>query len=140
MSEILHELASQFDTVILDAPPLLMVTDALAIAPRVDGVLLVIKPSITKRSALKNVLEQLRQVNAKVLGVVMNDVKISNSRYFYYQRYYYNRKYSKRYGYIEPGAEPSEKTEIAAVGNEAKGSSSWLRRIILKKRINNKDQ
>ena len=68
MSEILHELAGRFDTVIVDAPPIFVVTDALVLAPCVDGVLVVIKPSITKRGALKNLLEQLRQVNANVLG------------------------------------------------------------------------
>jgi capsular exopolysaccharide synthesis family protein len=117
MSEILHELAGQFDTVIVDSPPLLMVTDALVLAPCVDGVLVVIKPSITKRAALKNMLEQLRQVNANVLGIVLNDIKVSRSRYYYYhyRGYYYKHKYNKDYGYLENSPEPSEKPEIPAV-------------------------
>jgi len=113
LPEILNELSSHFDSVILDAPPLLMVTDALVLAPRVDGVLVVIKPSITKRAALKNLLEQLHQVNAKVLGVVLNNVKINQSHYYNYHGYY-NRKYNLDYGYHETSPESIEEPEIPA--------------------------
>jgi non-specific protein-tyrosine kinase len=119
MSEILRQLASQFDTTILDAPPILLVTDALVLAPRVDGVLVVIKPSVTKRAALKNLLEQLHQVGANVIGVVLNDVKIDRSRY-YYQRYYYYQKYSKGYHVTEP----SEASEVTGVGGSRKPALS----------------
>jgi len=120
MSEILHELAGRFDTVIVDAPPLLLVTDALVLAPRVDGVLVVIKPSVTKQAALKNLLEQLRQVNANVLGIILNDVKVSRSRYYnsYYHGYYNERKYDQGYGYLETAPNPSEEPEIPTVEAE----------------------
>jgi capsular exopolysaccharide synthesis family protein len=116
MSEILRQLTEQFDTVILDAPPMLLVTDALVLAPLVDGVLIVIKPSITKRASLKHLLEQLHQVNANILGVVFNDVKIDRSRYYryHYNGYYYkNQKYSKGYGYTET-LEQSKDSKISA--------------------------
>ncbi|MFA5874662.1 MAG: polysaccharide biosynthesis tyrosine autokinase [Anaerolineales bacterium] len=116
MSEILRQLASQFDTIILDAPPILVVTDALVLAPRVDGVLVVIKPSVTKWAALKHTLEQLRQVKANVIGVVMNDVKIDRSRSYNYQGYYYSQKYAK--GYLV--TEPSEESEVTGVGGSRK--------------------
>ncbi|MGB8214298.1 MAG: polysaccharide biosynthesis tyrosine autokinase [Anaerolineales bacterium] len=110
MSAILRELAGQFDTVIVDAPPVLLVTDALVLAPCVDGVLVVVKPSITKRAALKHMIEELRQVNANILGVVLNDVKIDRSHYYnYHYRGYYNQRknYGKAYGYLETSPEPS---------------------------------
>jgi len=118
MSEILHKLADTYGTVIVDAPPILVVTDALVLAPLVDGVIVVIKPSLTKRAALKNMLGQLHQVHANVLGVVMNDVKISRSHYYnyHYHGYYYSHKYGK--GYYE--AEPSGKPEVARVGESRK--------------------
>ena len=112
MSEILTQLARQFDTIILDAPPILIVTDALVLAPRVDGVLVVIKPSVTKRAALKHLIEQLRQVKANVIGVVLNDVKIDRSRSYNYHGYYYNQKYAKGYDVTEPPEEP----EVTVVG------------------------
>ena len=110
MTDILSELAGKFDTVLLDAPPLLAVTDALVLAPAVDGVLIVVKPTITRRAALKNMLDQLRQVKANVLGIVLNDVKISRSRYYNYHGYYYSRKYGKGYGYANTEPETSPET------------------------------
>jgi succinoglycan biosynthesis transport protein ExoP len=100
MISIIKQLTSQFDETILDAPPLLAVTDALVLARRVDGVIMVVKPSITKWAALSNAFKQLKQVNANVIGVVLNDVQIKHSRYYSYSRYY-NKKYSKGYQYTE---------------------------------------
>jgi len=102
MSEILRKLASQFDMTIIDAPPFLVVTDALVLAPRVDGVLIVIKPSLTKRAALNNLLDQLYQVKANVIGVVLNDVKIDRLQPYNYYGYYYSKKYRKNYDITEP--------------------------------------
>jgi len=47
-----------FDLVLIDTPPLLSVTDAAALAPAMDGVILVVKPGVTKMSALQQALEQ----------------------------------------------------------------------------------
>jgi succinoglycan biosynthesis transport protein ExoP len=104
MIEILRQLTSQFNTVILDTPPMLAVSDALVLAPFVDGVLLVVKPTVTKRVALKRVIEELQQVKANLLGVVLNDVKVNHSRYYYYRGYEYHRKYGKGYQYYPSGS------------------------------------
>lgn len=96
MISILNQLANQFDETILDSSPLLMMTDALALAPRVDGVILVVRPTVTKRADLKKAFEQLKHVNANVIGVVLNDVKTTKSSYSYYGRYY-GQEYSKEY-------------------------------------------
>jgi non-specific protein-tyrosine kinase len=101
MSEILHQLSNQFTTIILDTPPALVVTDAIVLAPRVDGVIVVVKPTVTKRAELRQVIEQLRQVKANLLGVVINDVKIGRSGYYYYRSYYTDSKYGKKYQYRE---------------------------------------
>jgi non-specific protein-tyrosine kinase len=95
MTEVLKLLASRFNQVILDTPPLLAVTDALVLAPRVDGVILVIDPTKTKRGALRHALEQLQSVNANLLGVVLNNVKIKRSNYYYNRNYYYGKQYGK---------------------------------------------
>jgi polysaccharide biosynthesis transport protein len=100
MVEILRQLSNKFSTVIVDSPPVLLVTDALVLAPRVDGVILVIKPSVTKWSSLRQALDQLQHIKANLLGVVVNDVNLSRSRYYYY-RGYYSQKYGKGYHYAE---------------------------------------
>jgi len=103
MSEILKMLSNQFNTVIIDSPPTLLVTDALVLAQRVDGVLLVVKPSVTKWASLRQAIEQLQHVKANLLGVVVNDINIGRSRYYYY-RGYYKQKYGKSYHYAEDDA------------------------------------
>jgi Mrp family chromosome partitioning ATPase len=77
--------------------PLLSVTDATALAPSMDGVILVVKPGTTKLGALQQTLEQLHAVGAHVLGVVLNEVNPTSRKYGYYYNSYYS-KYSHYYG------------------------------------------
>ena len=92
MVEIIDQLKIRFKTVIIDTTPILAVSDATILAPRVDGVLLVIKPSITKRSDFGHAIEQLKKVNANLLGIVVNDVKLKKTSY-YYRNYYTGSEY-----------------------------------------------
>jgi capsular exopolysaccharide synthesis family protein len=72
MSGVLASLAAQFDMVLIDSPPVLPVTDAAALARHVDGVVIVVDAGNTKRRALTRAVEMLRQVNAPLLGLVVN--------------------------------------------------------------------
>lgn len=72
MSELLSALRQQADVVILDAPPLLPVTDAAVLAARCDGALLVCSHGSTKRDQLGQAAEALRSVGGRVLGTVIN--------------------------------------------------------------------
>lgn len=96
MSEILQVVSERTDIILLDSPPVMAVTDAVVLAPRVDGVLLVVKPGTTKYAACRQAIEQLHRVGANILGVVLNDVEITRSRYHYYRGYYYTY-YDKYY-------------------------------------------
>ena len=102
MSEIMRTVGEQADVIIIDTPPATSVTDALALAPRVDGVLLVVQPGRTRRGACQQTVEELRRSGANILGAVVNAVKAADARYYYsgYYHYYY---YSYGYGY---GADP----------------------------------
>jgi non-specific protein-tyrosine kinase len=91
IGQILAKLDETFDIIVIDTPPVLTVTDAAALAPAMDGVVVVVKPGTTKVAALQETLTQLRAVNARVLGVVLNDVNPGSRKY----GYYYNRYYSK---------------------------------------------
>jgi non-specific protein-tyrosine kinase len=101
MLEIIHEIEGQSDLLIVDSPPVLAVTDASVLAPRMDGVLLVVKPGVTKFMAVKQAVEQLRRVGANVIGIVLNEVEFKRSRY-YYKSYYYT--YYDSSSYTEPGS------------------------------------
>jgi capsular exopolysaccharide synthesis family protein len=98
MSEIFQILLEEKDVLVIDTPPVLAVTDAAVLAPRVDGVILVVKPGTTKFMACKQAVDQLERVGARILGLVLNDVEVKRSgyKYAYYQGYYHT--YHRYYG------------------------------------------
>ena len=74
MKGLLKSLKAQFDVVILDCPPLMAVTDAALLGTYADGTLLVARANVTEKGAITHCMEQLRQVRAPVLGMILNDV------------------------------------------------------------------
>jgi len=99
MQSILSAMTQNADVVLVDTPPALAVTDAAVLAPTVDGVLLVVRPGKTRARALSQTLEQMRQVGANVVGVVINDVVTHGSAYSYRYKYYRNyAAYQDYYG------------------------------------------
>ena len=78
--------------VIIDAPPLLAVTDALVLSQIVDGVILVINTGSTRNGEVVQAKAQLDQVGARIIGVVLNRVPTGRGRYsyYYYQHYHYD--------------------------------------------------
>ena len=84
MAEILARLKNNADYMLIDTPPIIAVTDAAVLASRVDGVLLVVNAGKTKRDLAIKARDMLRQVNANLLGVVLNNAQIDKSAYAYY--------------------------------------------------------
>jgi non-specific protein-tyrosine kinase len=107
MQSILGMVREKTDMVLIDTPPTLAVTDASVLAPAVDGVLLVVRPGKTHASAARQTVEQLRRVNARLLGVVLNNLDMRGSRYSY--RYHYYRDYSAYQHYYGVKSRGSEK-------------------------------
>lgn len=92
MSRVLAELERNFDLVIVDAPPILPVTDGQILASIVDGVVLVVRQNHTTKAAVKDTKDALEQAHANILGVILNDVKVkgADGYYGYGQGYYYS--------------------------------------------------
>lgn len=92
-SKRMHQLVDylhQFnDVVLIDAPPLLPVTDALVLSSLTDGVLLVIDYGSTRIGEAVQGRTQLDQSGARILGVVMNKIPTGRRGYSYYYRHYY---------------------------------------------------
>jgi capsular exopolysaccharide synthesis family protein len=97
MGQFLDMLNKEYDLILIDTPPVLTVTDAAALAPCVDGVLLVTMPGKTRLRDFQQAYEQLQTVGARVLGVVLNEVNPRSRKYGYYYHRYYS-KYSYYYG------------------------------------------
>jgi non-specific protein-tyrosine kinase len=89
MYRLIQEYKSRADVVLVDSPPL-WYSDALALAPQVDGVLLVVSSGTTGRENTINAVESLRLVGARIIGTVLNRVK-AGPAYFYYPTYAANR-------------------------------------------------
>ncbi len=84
MSEIIAALLERAEIVLLDAPPLLAVTDAAVLSSKVDGVLLVVSAGKTKRENARKAQTQLEKINARVIGAVLNNVKAESGAQYYY--------------------------------------------------------
>jgi len=83
-------LGEKFDHIVLDSPPVLGFADSIILSTAVDGILLVVSGGKTPRETLQQAKDALSQVNAKILGVVINQVDIGRSDYaYYYYRYHY---------------------------------------------------
>jgi Mrp family chromosome partitioning ATPase len=81
MGALLDRLRARWDLVILDAPPLLPVTDASVLAARVDGVLLLARHGSTKEDELDAAVDALERVDATILGLVLNLVPPGQTAY-----------------------------------------------------------
>lgn len=87
MHDLLADLRTRFDVVLIDAPPLLPVTDAAVLAAACDGALLVVGSGRVDSQAVTKSLESLDKVNARVVGVVLNMASVSGSAGYYSYRY-----------------------------------------------------
>jgi succinoglycan biosynthesis transport protein ExoP len=95
LAVILEEASSDYNLVVLDAPPLLGFAEPLQMATAVDGVIVVARAGQTSRKAVASVLATLNRLRATVVGLVLNEVhkELSDSYYYYgYYRSYYAPK------------------------------------------------
>ena len=104
MERLLNSLREVYDYVLLDLPPVTEVTDAMAIAPKADGMLLVVRQNYCDRVVLNETVQQFAFINAKILGIVFNCTSEQAGKYYrkgYYKRYgkRYYKRYGKDYGY-----------------------------------------
>ncbi len=90
MSSLIEELKEKASLVLFDAPPLLVVTDAVLLSTRVDGTVLVIDSGSVPRDVAIKAKNSLSNVKARILGVVLNNMPMTESYYYYY--YYSNEK------------------------------------------------
>jgi Mrp family chromosome partitioning ATPase len=91
LTQLRHSIMG-FDYILLDTPPILAVTDALVVAPHVDGVILVVWSGKTPRESLKMAKEKLDMMNIKTMGVVLNHLNVRDLGYYYKHYHYHYRE------------------------------------------------
>jgi len=92
MDELLDTLSKEYNYILLDTPPINVVSDALVLSAKTDGVIIIVRQGETTHPELKHALNSLEFAKAKVLGIVLNGVE--NGRKYGYSKYAYTR-----YGY-----------------------------------------
>ncbi len=95
MRELVSEQRKIYDYIIIDSPPLLLVSDAKVLAKVVDATILVLNAAATSRGAAARAVYELRAINANVIGCVLFAVKAMRGGYFHEQFKSY-RKYQKK--------------------------------------------
>ena len=98
MSDFLNEISTKYDYIIIDTPPINVVSDALPLIREADGVVLVVRQNQTTHPDLQKALSSLEFIDAKLLGFVVNFVESKAGRKYSYKGYGYSN-YSYGYGY-----------------------------------------
>jgi capsular exopolysaccharide synthesis family protein len=99
MDDLLVKIKQEYQIVLLDAPPVIAVTDAAVLSSKVDGTLLVVKAGKTRREAFDRACGLLHSVDANIVGVVLNSIRAEGkygTPYYYYYSYYGGDKRSRR--------------------------------------------
>jgi capsular exopolysaccharide synthesis family protein len=90
---LLESLKSEFDFIFIDAPPILMVTDAVLVAQSTDGIVFIVRAGVTRRAFVRRALELLGGSRNKLLGIVLNALDVHSTEYRTNYGYYGDQKY-----------------------------------------------
>lgn len=102
MRSLIAQWRKEYDHVIIDTPPALSVTDPVLLSVEADSIILVIRSGKTTKDALRRAGELLWQVNARVMGIVVNGIDLGSPDHYYY---YYGAKAGGGYYNSETTAE-----------------------------------
>lgn len=95
MDVFLETVVQEFDIVIFDAPPVLSVSDALILGNKCDGTLLIVNSGAVDKWDVVKAKASLQSSQTRILGIVLNNFKLSNSKY-YFDTYGYGGRNSKK--------------------------------------------
>jgi capsular exopolysaccharide synthesis family protein len=110
LKELLDEARQTYDLILLDSPPLLAVADAAIVGAFADGIILVNKPTTTRRHEIVKSMELLRSLGTSVLGIIVNDVSREDRMEGYGYGYGYGYRYGYGYGGKSNGQQATERS------------------------------
>jgi len=95
MEFLLQYLKKNFDFIVIDTPPVMPATDAILMAPRTDGTIIIMKSGHAERKIIQDVLDQYKTANLPIIGTVLNQVDMKKEGYYRYYHKYYSSYYGK---------------------------------------------
>ncbi|WP_295090375.1 polysaccharide biosynthesis tyrosine autokinase [Ruminococcus sp.] len=123
MGAILEQLSQEYSMILIDTPPVNVVTDAMELAKYSSGIIVVLKYGSTTNDDIEDSIKKIEFAKMNMLGFIMNDVKTKRSGYYskykYKDKYYYKKGYG--YGYGGYGSKPE--TNDTAATEEVKEES-----------------
>ena len=122
ISEIISKLAEEADVVLWDSPPIQAAADAALLAPIVDGVVLIVKRAQTERNEFQAACQQLADVKAKLVGIIVNRTGKDSRYYYYYSKptkggWQYRKSHSGLLALIPPSAPPLRGQGVSGAKN-----------------------
>lgn len=109
MAAIIESWRQQFDYVLIDTPPVLPVTDAVVLSPKVDTVIVVVRFAFSNRPSIMRTIRVLRDVQAARLGLLVNAMDVHSPEYFHYSGSLgYHGYYNGDSGKCLVGSRPTE--------------------------------
>lgn len=99
MDKLLDFVKAHYDCVFIDTPPINLVTDSTAFATKATGYILVVKSETTDIQEVRAAVNSLEQIEANIVGFILNDVNATGKRYSSYYKRGYHSRYSYKYGY-----------------------------------------
>lgn len=89
MDEFLEKVSAQYDYVFIDTPPINFVTDCLALANKINGIVLVARQGHTEKDDFAKAIASIKNIDAKIVGSILNDAVMERSKKYYKNGYYY---------------------------------------------------
>jgi len=102
MGDLIDQWRTEYDYVIIDTAPILMVSDAFGVASRADGTVMIVRARLTRKKAITRSFELLTRSRIRIIGAVINDVDLNLENFYTYARKGYGYMY-----YSGKGQEPA---------------------------------
>lgn len=120
MEKLLDKLKLQYDYILIDTPPVTVVTDAVALSGYVSGIMLIVREGFTNYESIDQALSLLNIAKAKLIGFFINDIDAMSMNYGSYRSGYgkgYKTKYDNGYGYSYSDRSTKKKIENTTNNN-----------------------
>ena len=118
MGAILEKLSEEYSMILIDTPPVNVVTDAMELAKYISGIVVVLRYGVTTNEDAEDAIKKIEFAKMNMLGFIMNDIKMKKSGYYsskYKGKYYYKKGYGYGgYGYGYYGSKPETSDDDTA--------------------------